>query len=166
MVPRHVGKPLRLCPNKTNKTHNYKTLPRPSANTRDRAPLSRRRVSVLTCARYEKDAPRDCGSMKLLDPTGREFLRQFSEPRLVVRGHVLQSLSVEIAGGAFLSLASARALFSPLLGVDGGKECSREHRRAMAANPAHARRQFLQPCLRCASTVALCLGYQVRGPGC
>ena len=33
--------------------------------------LSRRRASVLSCARYKKDAPRDCGSMKLLDPTGR-----------------------------------------------------------------------------------------------
>ena len=75
-----------------------------------------------------------------------QYLRQLSEPHLVVRGHVQQSPSKEIAGGAFLSLASARALFSPLLGVDGGKECSREHRRAMAANPAHARRQYLQPC--------------------
>jgi hypothetical protein len=46
VVPRHVGKPLRTrpksdktdCYNKTNKTQNHKTLPRPSANTRDRAP--------------------------------------------------------------------------------------------------------------------------------
>jgi hypothetical protein len=27
-------------------------------------------VSVLSCVVCEKDAPRDCGSMKLLDPTG------------------------------------------------------------------------------------------------
>ena len=50
-----------------------------------------------------------------------QYLRQLSEPLLVVRGHVLQSPSIEIVGGAFLSLASARELFSPLLGVDGGK---------------------------------------------
>ena len=59
------------CDNKSKKTHDYKTLPRPSANTRDRIHLSRRRVSVLSCARYKKDAPRDCGSMMLLDTTGR-----------------------------------------------------------------------------------------------
>jgi hypothetical protein len=79
VVPRHVVKPLRTRPendkndgnNKTNKTHNYKTLPRPSANTRDRATHTRRRAFVPSCARCKKDAPRDCGSMKLLDPIGR-----------------------------------------------------------------------------------------------
>ena len=37
------------CHNKTDKTHNDKTLPRPSANTHDRAPLSQWRTSVLSC---------------------------------------------------------------------------------------------------------------------
>ena len=50
-----------------------------------------------------------------------QYLRQLSEPHLVVRGHVHQSQSKEIAGGAFLSLALARELFSLLLAVDGGK---------------------------------------------
>ena len=43
---------------------------RANVSPRDRAPISRRRASVLTCARYKIDASRDCGSMKLLDPTG------------------------------------------------------------------------------------------------
>ena len=76
MVPRHVGKPLRLCPkndktdyhNKTNKTHNNKTLPRPSANTHDRAHHGGARLSSPAHV-TKKDAPRDCGSMKLLDPS-------------------------------------------------------------------------------------------------
>ena len=53
-MPRHVGRPLRTCPNndktdcyntKRTNTHNYKTLPRPSANTRDRAPHGGARLS-------------------------------------------------------------------------------------------------------------------------